>query len=212
MSRKLSPLDRLIARAQELMDGRGSSEPPARPHPATNEPEPGLTAPQRHHAAGLMRVNHAGEVAAQALYDGQALFARNEDIRAHLQRAGAEEQDHLQWCARRLAELGEAPSRLQPLWYGTSFAIGALAAVAGDRWSLGFVEETEKQVVRHLEGHLDRLPAEDHASRAILRQMRDDEARHGSEARAAGGADLPLPVRLAMQAVARVMTRTAYWV
>lgn len=211
MSRRLSPLDHLIARAQAALDGRADEDaPPARPSPAAGLDAP-LTAPQRHHAAGLMRVNHAGEIAAQALYHGQALFARDEQVRAHLARAGAEERDHLQWCAQRLEALGEAPSRLQPVWYGLSFAMGALAAAAGDRWSLGFVEETERQVVAHLEGHLKALPVEDRASRAVLEQMRDDEARHGAEARAAGGAELPMPVRLGMQAVARVMTRTAYW-
>lgn len=215
MPRRLSPLDQLLARTGDVLAARADAEtPPPRPSPASAQADAdsaGLKAPERHHAAGLMRVNHAGEVAAQALYHGQSLFARTPEIRRHLLHAAAEERDHLDWCAQRLQQLGEGPSRLQPLWYGASFAMGALAAVIGDRWSLGFVEETEKQVVQHLEGHLQKLPRQDQSSRAILEQMRVDEARHGAEARAAGGTDLPLPVRLAMRGVARVMTRTAYW-
>lgn len=210
MPRRLSPLDAVLARAGDALVGRQREDVVA-PRPTPDATDGALTAPQRHHAAGLMRVNHAGEVAAQALYQGQSLLARDPQVRRHLQQAGAEERDHLQWCAQRLNELGEGPSRLQPVWYGASFAMGAAAAMAGDRWSLGFVEETEKQVVQHLEGHLDRLPPADKRSRAIVAQMRADEARHGDEARAAGGTDLPLPVRMAMRGVARVMTRTAYW-
>jgi len=212
MPRQLSRLDRFIARAQEALDGRTQQQAAApRALPEGGQADAALPPPERHHAAGLMRVNHAGEVAAQALYHGQSFFARSESVRDHLLHAAAEEADHLRWCEQRLAELGEAPSRLAPVWYGASFAMGALAAVAGDRYSLGFVEETERQVVRHLDGHLQRLPPEDRRSRAILEQMRSDEARHGAEARAAGGTDLPLPVRFAMSAVAKVMTRTAYW-
>lgn len=215
MPRRLSRLDHLLARAGDVLVARGDADtPPPRPNPAAQQAESAnedLKPPERHHTAGLMRVNHAGEVAAQALYHGQSLFARTPEIRRHLLHAAAEERDHLDWCAERLQQLGEGPSRLQPIWYGASFAMGALAAVIGDRWSLGFVEETEKQVVHHLSGHLQQLPKQDHASRAILEQMRVDEARHGAEARAAGGTDLPLPVRLAMRGVARVMTRTAYW-
>lgn len=214
MPRRLNALDQLLIRAGDALADRQREDdaPPPRPAPRTETAgEKALTAPERHHAAGLMRVNHAGEVAAQALYQGQSLFARGAEVRAHLARAGAEERDHLAWCAQRLHELGEGPSRLQPLWYGASFAMGAAAALAGDRWSLGFVEETEKQVVQHLEGHLDHLPRQDGRSRAIVEQMRADEARHGAEARAAGGTDLPVPVRLAMRGVARLMTRTAYW-
>ncbi|WP_421717355.1 2-polyprenyl-3-methyl-6-methoxy-1,4-benzoquinone monooxygenase [Algiphilus sp.] len=215
MTRRLSALDHLLARAGDALAGRNDPDtPPPRPTPAAPQPDAAsaaLAPPERHHAAGLMRVNHAGEVAAQALYHGQSLLARTPEIRRHLLHAAAEERDHLEWCAERLQQLGEGPSRLQPVWYGASFAMGALAAVVGDRWSLGFVEETEKQVVQHLNGHLKKLPKNDHASRAILEQMRVDEARHGAEARAAGGVDLPLPLRLAMRGVARVMTRTAYW-
>lgn len=212
MSRTLGPLDQLLVQAQRLLDGRADDQtPPPRPAPPPATPPGRLTAPQRHHIAGLMRINHAGEVAAQALYHGQALVAREPRLRSHLLHAAAEERDHLDWCAQRLAELDESPSRLQGFWYVASFGIGAVAGLAGDRWSLGFVEETENQVIRHLDGHLGELPAEDSASRAILETMRDDEARHGAQARAAGGTDLPAPIRLGMQLVAKVMTRTAYW-
>jgi ubiquinone biosynthesis monooxygenase Coq7 len=209
MSRRLNRLDHLLVRVQQTLDGNAPAS--GRPAPAPTQPPGPLTAPQRHHVAGLMRVNHAGEVAAQALYHGQSLVTRDPAVREQLLHAAAEERDHLDWCTERLQQLGESPSRLQPLWYAASFTLGAAAGMAGDRWSLGFVEETERQVVDHLEGHLESLPPEDTASRAILETMRADEARHGAEARAAGGASLPVPVQLAMRLVARVMTRTAYW-
>ena len=163
-------------------------------------------------SAGLMRVNHTGEICAQALYSGQALFARDDRVRAALQGAAAEERDHLAWCRGRLKELNAQPSALDPLWYAGSFALGMVSGLAGDRWSMGFLAETEAQVERHLEGHLDRLPADDARSRAIVTQMRDDEARHGSMGRALGAAELPLPVKAAMRMASRVMTRTAYYV
>ena len=156
-----------------------------------------------------MRVNHAGEIAAQGLYHGQALVARDPQVRDLLLASGREETDHLAWCETRLAELGDRPSRLDPLWYAGSFAIGVVAGLVGDRTSLGFVAETERQGERHLDGHLDRLPAEDARSRAIVRQMRDDEIEHGEQARDAGGIELPTPVKQLMQATARVMTSTA---
>ncbi len=159
-----------------------------------------------------MRVNHAGEICAQALYSGQALVARDERVRAALREAAAEERDHLAWCRSRLADLGARPSLLDPIWYAGSFAWGIASGLAGDRWSLGFLAETEAQVERHLEGHLDRLPAEDAASREIVAKMREDEARHGETGRGLGAADLPYPVKRAMQATSRIMTRTAYWV
>ncbi|QUP52769.1 2-polyprenyl-3-methyl-6-methoxy-1,4-benzoquinone monooxygenase [Ralstonia syzygii] len=165
---------------------------------------------ERRHAAGLMRVNHVGEVCAQALYQGQALFARAPAIRAQLDEAAREEEDHLAWCAQRLQELNDRPSLLNPLWYAGAFAIGALAGRLGDKISLGFVAETERQVEHHLDGHLDRLPEQDARSRAIVAQMRDDEVRHGDNARAAGGIDLPTPVREAMRIASRIMTTTAY--
>jgi ubiquinone biosynthesis monooxygenase Coq7 len=159
-----------------------------------------------------MRVNHAGEIAAQALYEGQALTARNPRVREQLKRAAAEEQDHLVWCADRIHELGEQPSRLVPVWYAGSFAIGAATGFLGDKVNLGFVAETEKQVVDHLEGHLDRLPIGDDKSRAILEQMKADETRHGHEAAQAGGTALPTPVQRLMKLASRVMTKTAYWI
>ena len=171
-----------------------------------------LSEPERRLSAGLMRVNHTGEICAQALYSGQALVARSVRVRMALQGAAAEERDHLAWCRARLVELGSRPSLLDPLWYAGSFAWGVVSGLAGDRWSLGFLAETEAQVERHLEGHLDRLPAGDEASRAIVAQMRDDEARHGQAGRQLGGEELPYAVKRAMQSASKVMTRTAYWV
>jgi ubiquinone biosynthesis monooxygenase Coq7 len=157
-----------------------------------------------------MRVNHAGEIAAQALYHSQALFARDPETRGFLQQAAREEADHLAWCDQRLKELGSRPSVLTPLWYAGSFAIGALAGLLGDRASLGFVAETERQVEGHLRGHLDRLPAEDQRTRAIVEAMKHDEATHANHASAAGAAELPGPIRELMRATAKVMTTTAY--
>jgi ubiquinone biosynthesis monooxygenase Coq7 len=159
-----------------------------------------------------MRVNHAGEVAAQALYHGQSMLARNPETRALLITAAREESDHLAWCEQRLAELGAKPSLLNPLWYAGSFAIGAVAAAFGDRMSLGFVAETERQVEGHLHEHLGRLPASDERSRAILSAMQADEVAHGAKAAAAGGSSLPWPIGELMRGTARVMTRTAYWI
>jgi ubiquinone biosynthesis monooxygenase Coq7 len=159
-----------------------------------------------------MRVNHSGEVAAQALYQGQAAVAANSSTQSALTEAASEETDHLAWCATRIQELGGRTSLLNPLWYAGSFAIGALAGLAGDRASLGFVAETERQVVEHLEGHLHRLPPTDARTRAIVQQMSADEARHGHNALSAGGAELPAIARAMMKATARIMTRTAYWV
>lgn len=183
-----------------------------RPHPDEGLAEAALTDAERRHVAGLMRVNHSGEVCAQALYQGQALTARNPDIALALQRAADEETEHLAWCERRLAELGSHKSLLNPLWYTGSFALGVLAGALGDRWNLGFLAETERQVEGHLDGHLQRLPAQDAKSRAIVEQMKADEIRHAETAIAYGGAELPLPVKLAMKLTAKVMTQTAYWV
>lgn len=171
-----------------------------------------LSADERRRAAALMRVNHAGEIAAQALYHGQAIAARSEATRKMLLDAAREETDHLAWCESRLKELDSRPSLLNPLWYAGSFFIGALAALAGDRASLGFVVETERQVEGHLDEHLGRLPPADQRSRAIVQQMRTDEVMHGANARAAGGMELPGPVRALMRHTARIMTGTAYWV
>lgn len=171
-----------------------------------------LTAGDRAHAGALMRVDHVGEVCAQALYLAQSLTARSDALRTQMQRAAADEEDHLAWTAQRLQELGARPSLLNPLWYAGAFALGLLAGRAGDPWSLGFVVETERQVEAHLAGHLDDLPADDRRSRELLEQMKLDEARHGLDAQHAGAKDLPAPVRGAMRLAARVMTRTAYHV
>ena len=164
----------------------------------------------RLHAAGLMRINHAGEVCAQALYAGQAATARNPDVQAEMQQAANEEIDHLSWCKDRLDELESTPSKLDPLWYAGSFAIGAAAGLAGDGWSLGFLKETEKQVEAHLEGHIEKLPPEDARSRAILDQMKIDEAKHADMAESAGARDLPRPIQSAMAFTAGVMKALVY--
>ncbi|MEY3419321.1 2-polyprenyl-3-methyl-6-methoxy-1,4-benzoquinone monooxygenase [Polynucleobacter sp.] len=169
-----------------------------------------LDVKEREHAAGLMRVNHVGEVCAQALYQSQKLVARNPEIRQMLDHSGQEEMDHLAWCETRLQELGSHTSYLNPIWYAGSFAIGLAAGLAGDKWSLGFVAETEKQVENHLESHLQKLPVEDERSRAIVDQMRIDEIEHGQAAISAGGAVLPEPIQKLMQAMSKVMTSTAY--
>ena len=188
--------------------GRAAAGAPAYPAEGI---EPGPSGDRaRRRSAGLMRVNHAGEVAAQALYLGQGRLARDPGVRCGLEASAAEERAHLDWCRRRLSELGARPSRLDPLWRAGSFAIGAAAGAAGDAWSLGFVAETERQVADHLARHLRRLPRDDYRSRAICRRMMDDERRHGARAVQAGGRRLPTPVRLMMRAAAGVMTTTAY--
>jgi ubiquinone biosynthesis monooxygenase Coq7 len=211
-------LDTFISAADRAL--RALLAPPAagRPTPASvaqaTAREAGsdaaLSADDKRESAALMRVNHAGEVAAQALYHAQALFARNPEVREFMLHAAREETDHLAWCETRLKELGARPSLLNPLWYAGSFGVGALAALLGDRASLGFVAETERQVEGHLKSHLDRLPAEDLRSRAIVEAMRHDEVGHGLKAQSAGGAHLPAPVRELMRRTARVMTHTAY--
>ncbi|HEY0973544.1 MAG TPA: 2-polyprenyl-3-methyl-6-methoxy-1,4-benzoquinone monooxygenase [Solimonas sp.] len=212
MERDYSPADRLISGFARGLSRLAGEHPSAagRPNPAERTPETELAQEQRRHAAGLMRVNHAGEIAAQALYQGQALVARNPRTREQLLAAAREEQDHLRWCEERLKELGDTPSKLQPLWYAGSFAIGAAAGMAGDRWSLGFIDETERQVSEHLGEHLQQLPETDRRSRAIVEAMRADEDRHGREAREAGGRPLPEPVRGLMRQVARIMKFGAY--
>ena len=197
-------------RAGGVADGTLDGHEPG--DPAGSVADGALDERERRHSAGLMRVNHAGEVAAQALYRGQSLTARAPEVRAAMEEAAREEGDHLVWCRARLEELGAAPSRLDPLWYAGSLAIGAAAGLAGDRWSLGFVVETERQVAAHLGDHIARLPAGDRRSRALLRRMYADEQRHAVGARAAGGAPLPPIVRRAMRAASKVMTRSAYWI
>jgi 3-demethoxyubiquinol 3-hydroxylase len=182
-----------------------------------SRPTPGGASPPldetgRRLSANLMRVNHAGEVAAQGLYHGQALVARDPAIRDLLEKSAREEADHLAWCETRLAELGSRPSLLQPLWYAGSFAIGAVAGLSSDPVSLGFVAETERQVERHLDSHLDQLPPEDQRSRDILTAMRDDEVAHGDKATQSGAVPLPAPIRRLMHATAKVMTTTAKWI
>lgn len=209
--RSLTPLDRLLVGANNAL--RTVSAPagrPARENPAEGLDEASLDIRQRAHAAGLMRVNHAGEIAAQGLYQGHAAVARDPEIEEQMKHAADEELDHLAWCEQRLAELGSEPSVLRPLWYAGSFAIGAASGVLGDKWSLGFIEETERQVSEHLTGHLDGLPENDVKSRAIVRQMRDEEEVHGENACKAGAAPLPAPVRELMKAVAEIMKKTAY--
>ena len=181
-----------------------------RPTPGEALPEAEMDAAQRAQAAALMRVNHSGEICAQALYQGQAMTARDSAARAALEHAAQEETEHLAWTERRINELGGRKSLLNPLWYAGSFAIGAAAGLLGDKWNLGFLAETERQVGRHLEGHLARLPAADEKSRAIVEQMRDDEARHAATALEHGGAELPAPVKAAMQVSSKVMTSAAY--
>jgi ubiquinone biosynthesis monooxygenase Coq7 len=183
-----------------------------RASPARGKADEPLDERERREAAALMRVNHVGEVCAQALYDAQALAARTPELRAVFEHAAREETDHLAWTEQRIRELGGRPSLLNPLWYGGAFAIGLAAARLGDRASLGFMAETERQVEQHLQGHLDRLPESDHASRAIVAQMKDDEVRHRDTASDLGGPSLPWPVRVAMRLAARVMTRTAHYI
>ena len=182
----------------------------SRPNPAVGVAEPGLTEQEKAHSAGLMRVNHVGEVCAQALYAAQSAFAKTPLTREQFQKAGEEEVDHLAWTADRLQELGSRTSLLNPLWYAGSFALGAVAAKLGDPVSLGFVVETERQVEAHLDRHLEELPTNDLRSRAIVTQMRDDEVAHAEAAAGLGAAELPLPVKKVMQAMAKVMTTAAY--
>ena len=208
--RQLSPLDRLIAGFERALETVAGEPEAARPSPATGLDEADMDGRERRHAAGLMRINHTGEVCAQALYDGQAALASNEDTRRHLQHAAAEETDHLAWCAERLRELDSRPSLLNPLWYAGSYAIGAAAALAGDPVSLGFVVETERQVEAHLAEHLETLPEQDQRSRAVLTQMQVDEVRHADEAQARGGIELPFPIPPLMQLTSLVMKKVAY--
>ena len=210
--RRLSPLDRLIATFDQAARTVLAPSTSSRPYPADGLPETVQSDSDRKHVAALMRVNHAGEVAAQALYQGQALVAGHEGTRQALLDAGREETDHLAWCSRRIHELGGRTSILAPVWYGGSFTIGAIAALASDRASLGFVAETERQVVEHLQSHLQQLPEGDRRTKAIIEQMSDDEARHGKDAMTAGGITLPSVARRLMQFTAKIMTRTAYWI
>jgi 3-demethoxyubiquinol 3-hydroxylase len=207
--RRFRPLDTALIRLDRLLKSAVGPHMAERPYPAANLPETVTDPAQRKKIAGLMRVNHAGEICAQALYHGQAATARHSDVGATLTKAATEEADHLAWCAQRLDELGDRPSLLDPLWYLSSFAIGALAGLGGDRRSLGFVAETERQVVEHLQSHITQVQQGDARTRAILEQMIADEARHGGAALDQGGELPPALVKLAMKLTAKVMTATA---
>lgn len=208
--RHLSRLDRLLMAGEHALEAIAGTPSAARPSPAVGIAEPELDDIERRHAAGLMRVNHTGEVCAQALYVGQAALARDADNREHLLRAAAEETDHLAWCAERLRQLHSRPSLLNPLWYAGSYAIGAAAALAGDPISLGFVMETERQVETHLAEHLQKLPPQDARSRAVLATMQADEIRHAEAAQQRGGVELPFPLPRLMQLSSMLMKAVAY--
>lgn len=209
----LSPLDNCLAALDNALRTVSGAAHASRPTPGHASPAGAPLPPDARRLSGaLMRVNHVGEVCAQALYEAQALTARSDAVRQEMERAAREETDHLAWTAERLAALGDRPSLLNPVWYAGAFAIGLAAGRAGDRWSLGFLVETERQVEEHLAGHLERLPPEDEASRAIVAQMKADEARHADAALVAGGSPLPTPLRWLMRGAAKVMTTTAHYV
>ncbi len=210
--RVLSPIDRLLNAADNFLRSVSTTPPSSRPYPARSIPETVLSDDERKLSAALMRVNHAGEVAAQALYQGQALTASTPEMRALLHHAATEEADHLNWTAQRLEALNSRPSLLSPVWYTGAFLLGAVAGRMGDPVSLGFLAETERQVEDHLKDHLDRLPVADAASRAVVVQMKQDEVNHMNAALKAGGADLPGPVQAAMRASSKVMTTLAHYV
>ena len=207
-----TPLDRFITSADKALRVIAGVASASRPTPALHAADGELSEAEQRHSAGLMRVNHVGEVCAQALYNAQARFARTDAIRTQFEHSSREEEDHLAWTAQRLGELGSQPSFLNPLWYVGSYAMGAVAAQLGDARSLGFVVETERQVEAHLNSHLDQLPELDAKSRAIVEQMRVDEIAHGAAAQAMGAAEMPAPIKLAMTGMAKVMTTAAYYV
>jgi ubiquinone biosynthesis monooxygenase Coq7 len=212
-ARNFSPIDQaLIQVDQAVRTLFGRPQTTGRRNPSAGIPEAEASEGERKQVARLMRINHTGEVCAQALYQGQALTARLPEVRDRMERSALEENDHLDWCESRIDELGDRKSFLNPLWYAGSFAIGALAGLAGDKWSLGFVVETERQVESHLESHLAEIPAGDKRTRAILEEMKTDEIHHATVAKAGGGAPLPAPVKLAMRLMSKVMTRSVYWV
>jgi len=211
-TRHYTPTDQLLMGIdQTLRTLFGHPKVTERSNPARDLPEADQSEQQKDHTARLMRINHTGEVCAQALYQGQALTAKLPEVRDSMERAAAEENDHLAWCDQRLQELENRKSLLNPFWYLGSLAMGAAAGVAGDKWSLGFVAETEHQVVEHLQDHLRQIPPEDQRSRAILERMEEDELRHATVALAGGGAPLPEPVRLAMKLTSQLMTKSVYW-
>ena len=212
MERTLSFLDKIcLGFDQALRTITNHPQTTGAPYPAENAPHQDLSAEQRKHSASLMRINHAGEVCAQALYHGQSLVSKSREVQDKLQHAAIEEGDHLAWCKERLDELGSHPSYLNPLWYAGSFCIGLTAGMIGDAWSLGFLAETERQVIKHLEGHLDRLPKEDERSFAILKQMELEEAKHRDDAVALGAKELPKVVKAGMGLTAKIMVKTSYY-
>ena len=205
-------IDRFIAEFDQGLRTVLAEAQTLRPFPDRDKSESQLSDSEKRRAAALMRINHSGEVCAQALYNGQALTARNPATEAALREASQEETEHLAWCEKRIRELGSHKSFLNPMFYAGSFALGAFAGALGDKWNLGFLAETENQVGKHIEGHLKRLPEQDEKSRAILEQMKIDEARHATTAITHGGAPLPLPVKLAMELSSKIMTKTTYWI
>lgn len=210
LERRLTPLDRLLGELQHALNTTAAVAPAQRGNPARDEHDLEMSQQQRRHSAGLMRINHTGEVCAQALYLGQARVAESDETRAQLLAAASEETDHLAWCEARLQELDARPSLFNPLWYLGSFAIGAAAGLKGDGWNLGFVSETERQVEAHLAEHLDTLPAEDRRSRAILEVMKADEIRHAEHAESHGARRLPTPIPQLMAFSSRLMKAVAY--
>jgi ubiquinone biosynthesis monooxygenase Coq7 len=215
--RKLSKLDSFLGNADQMLRTvSGNTQHAQRPTPSSNitvtTNTQGMSQQKRKHIAALMRINHTGEVCAQALYKGQALAARSGELKSSMEQAANEEIDHLVWCEQRIKELDDHVSYLNPLWYAMSFSIGALAGAMGDTWSLGFVKETEDQVCKHLEEHLDQIPLEDSATRSILVQMKEDEAKHATMAKEEGARELPPAVKNTMSLVSKVMTRSTYYV
>lgn len=209
--RQHTPIDKLLIGADTLLKTLipGAAEA-YRPNPARKEAEHEMTPVERKHAAGLMRINHTGEVCAQALYQGQSVTAKLPEVRAQMEQAAREEIDHLAWCEQRIRQLGSRPSLLNPVFYGLSFGIGAAAGAAGDKYSLGFVAATEQQVCKHLEHHMQSLPSGDQKSRAILEQMYTDEEQHAEQALDAGGVRFPVPVKMVMKLMSKVMTTSVY--
>ncbi|MFM1956269.1 MAG: 2-nonaprenyl-3-methyl-6-methoxy,4-benzoquinol hydroxylase [Pseudomonadota bacterium] len=205
-------LDRLIVEFDKGLKTLTANAHSVRPHPDQNinQATEDLTSEEKRHAASLMRINHCGEVCAQALYNGQALTAKNPETVKALEQASKEETEHLAWCEKRIQELGGHTSFLNPIWYASSFTLGAIAGALGDKWNLGFLAETERQVGRHLNHHLETLPSNDAKSRAILEQMKIDEAEHAKTAVHLGAAELPTPIKAAMQSMSKVMTKTTY--
>lgn len=210
--RNYSASDHLMMSASNALETLFGSPHPGREYPGISEDNTNMSEAEKRQAARYMRVNHVGEICAQALYQSQALTARNPSIRNNMQDAANEEIDHLAWCEQRIKELGGRKSILNPLWYTGSFAIGVIAGVAGDKWNLGFVAETENQVVKHLDSHLGKLPTSDLRSREVVQQMKEDEARHEKQAKQAGAAKLPAPVKGLMKCASAIMTRTAHWI